>query len=552
MDTVKVRELPVKSSALALTDLLVMEDNDGTKTVEVGQFRSLLQQSIYFNTVEDMKNATLHEGDVVQTLGFREINDGGGAIYKIVYAPTDLDDGMLIHYLHTSDTLRAHLVTSGYLNVLQCGAHGDGISDDYSIINKAMQKGMPLYFPKRTYKLSGPIEIKSDTVIDFNGATLRCDVSSCICLGLTEEMNNITIKNAKFIGKYGIEIYSYSKNIIIENCIFDGMQESSITMDKAISLNGVSDVIIRGCTTGSVQSDNVQSNVVKTSIQIASGTKDKNSVGNSNILITGNKFNSYMYGINMTSTILDKNTIISNNQFKGFMYKYLDPEQPSVGIQISCNSDSIIISSCGFNIYDIGIRVAGVVDVNLGCTDIICDNVQTMYSVLSSSANVVLSGLQKFNGVYDRTAKAVVLVPDGYFFQRMSGVLTLSSDIMFTQLSENPVGFYDYSDSLTGSVIDSRNPATLNQTQYRVNDIISEDTSGRIGIWKNLAINIIDSGDITKIGPTALKGAVIALYSSSGAVLKNNSNTICGEDIVLNKYTPVILKNINGLWTRVA
>ena len=145
MDTVKVRELPVKSGPLSLTDLLIVEDNDGTKTTEVRQFRSLLQQSIYFNTVDDMKNATLNEGDVVQTLGFREINDGGGALYKIVYAPTDLDDGMLIHYLRTSDTLRAHLITDGTLNVLQCGVFGNGVADDYTLINKAAKK-VYLYF----------------------------------------------------------------------------------------------------------------------------------------------------------------------------------------------------------------------------------------------------------------------------------------------------------------------------------------------------------------------------------------------------------------------
>ena len=67
MDTVKIRELPQKSGSISLTDLIIIEDNDGTKVAEVGEFRSLLQQSIYFNTVDDMKNATLHEGDVVRT-----------------------------------------------------------------------------------------------------------------------------------------------------------------------------------------------------------------------------------------------------------------------------------------------------------------------------------------------------------------------------------------------------------------------------------------------------------------------------------------------------
>ena len=216
MDTVKVRELPVKSGPLSLTDLLIVEDNDGTKTTEVRQFRSLLQQSIYFNTVEDMKSATLNEGDVVQTLGFREINDGGGALYKIVYAPTDLDDGMTIHYLHTSDTLRAHLITDGRLNVLQCGAFGDGVSDDYSIITKAISKNMPLYFPKRIYKISGPLELKTNTIFDMDGATLFNPNSSCICLGLDEDVSNVIIRNCDFRGKYGVELYPHANRITIE------------------------------------------------------------------------------------------------------------------------------------------------------------------------------------------------------------------------------------------------------------------------------------------------------------------------------------------------
>ena len=247
MDTVKVRELPVKSGPLSLTDLLIVEDNDGTKTTEVRQFRSLLQQSIYFNTVDDMKNATLNEGDVVQTLGFREINDGGGALYKIVYAPTDLDDGMLIHYLRTSDTLRAHLITDGTLNVLQCGVFGNGVADDYTLINKAAKKGLPLFFPKRTYKITGPLEFPSGSVVDFNGSTLKCEISSCICLGLNEDMNDITIKNTKFVGKYGIELYPYSKNIVIENCIFDALSPD-VRMEKAICINGCSDIVVRNCT----------------------------------------------------------------------------------------------------------------------------------------------------------------------------------------------------------------------------------------------------------------------------------------------------------------
>ena len=543
MDTVKVRELPVKSGPLSLTDLLIVEDNDGTKTTEVKQFRSLLQQSIYFNTVEDMKSATLNEGDVVQTLGYREPNDGGGAIYKIVYAPTDLDDGMLIHYLHTSDTLRAHLITDGSLNVLQCGVFGDGVADDYSLINKAAQKGLPLYFPKRTYKISGPLEFKSGTVVDFNGSTIKCEVSSCICLGLNEEMNDIVIRNSRFIGKYGVEIYPYSKNIVIENCIFDAISAST-PMEKAISINGATDIAVRGCTIGTGLGD------LKTGIQIASGTKNKKSVGNANILITGSKFVVKKYGINMTSTITDRNTIISNNQFKGSISE--DPETPIVAIQMSCNSDSILISSCGFNHFNIAIRVAGVVDVVLGCSDIICDNVSIMYGILSDAAIVTLSGLQKFNG-YDsdlQTYQSSNIL--GCIFERMSGLLYMNTVISKSIISSKAgANIQDYETSLTGSLVDTIDPVCRDKiTITNIDDII--DGNPNIPGYMNIAIDVAVSGNITDLGFAALNGQLVALYSSNGAVLKHNTNILCGQDITLNQYTPVILKNINGLWTRVA
>ena len=289
MDTVKVRELPQKSGSISLTDLIIVEDNDGTKIAEVGEFRSLLQQSIYFNTVDDMKNATLHEGDVVRTLGYRDVNDGGGATYKIVYATTDLDDGMLIHYLHTSDTLRAHLIHDGSLNVLQCGAFGDGVSDDYTFITKALEKGYPLFFPKKTYRLSGPLELPSNTNIDFNGSTLFCSVSSCICLGLNEDMNSIVIKNAIFKGKYGIEIYPYAKDIVISNCSFIAMD--SVRMEKAISINGASNIQISNCIVG------FKNKEVGYGLYLSSGLKSTVSYGNSNISITGNKIVASQKGI---------------------------------------------------------------------------------------------------------------------------------------------------------------------------------------------------------------------------------------------------------------
>lgn len=551
MDTVKVRELPTKSGQLSLTDLLIVEDNDGTKTTEVRQFRSLLQQSIYFNTLEDMKNATLNEGDVVQTLGYREINDGGGAIYKIVYAPTDLDDGMLIHYLNTSDTLRAHLIHNGTLNVLQCGVFGNGVADDYTLINKAAQKGLPLFFPKRTYKITGPLEFPSGSVVDFNGSTIKCEVSSCICLGLNEEMTDITIKNTRFVGKYGIEIYPYASNIVIENCVFDPLS-ATVNMEKAISINGCSDIVVRNCTIGNLSGE------ISVGIQMASGTKNKESIGNTNILITGNKFYISKYGVNMTSTIKDKGTVITDNIFKGIREVggldglTITDSDASVGIQMSCNSESIIVNSCEFTKLCAGARVAGVVDVHLGLSDIICEELPCMYSILSDAAVVSLSGIQKYTSHIwknpDTSAGASDIVT-GILFERMSGKLLLNTIIEHDSKSIEALT------SLSGYLVDSIDPICRTPIQVTSLDQINNESDFRetlIPGYMNVAISINVSGDITDLKFPSLNGQLVALYSPNRAVLKHNTNILCGEDIVLNQYTPVILQNKNGLWTRVA
>lgn len=543
MDTVKVRELPIKGGPLSLTDLLIIEDNDGTKTTEVSQFRSLLQQSIYFNTLEDMKSATLHEGDVVTTLGYREINDGGGAIYKIVYAPTDLEDEMLIHYLYTSDTLRAHLVHNGYLNILQCGAFGDGIADDFTFITKAMTKGIPLQFPERVYKVSGPLEFESDTVIDFQNATILCETSSCICLGLDKDMKNIVIKNGNFIGKYGIELYPYSENITIENCTFDG--KNGTPMDTAIAINGVDNVSVVGCTMGLV-------NRVTNGVEISSGVKNKESLGNGNIMISSNRINCNKYGINCTSTIKDNNIVINDNVIMGKKPATTYMMDDCTGVQISSNSESILISSCSFEYMYRCIRVTGVVDVKLGCTDIIGSNVQILYSILSDECQLTLSGMQRAYSMYNgATVSDELLEGVASLFERMSGTLYLNTIID----TEGGSDMYQAAVSLSGKLVDSFNPLAAQPIAItNINDLITESNvqKSKVPGYKNIAIDCQFSGNITDLMFPSLNGQIVALYSSNGAVVKNSIHMNCGADITLNRYTPVIFRNVNGLWYRIA
>ena len=543
MDTVKVRELPQKSGSISLTDLIIVEDNDGTKIAEVGEFRSLLQQSIYFNTVDDMKNATLHEGDVVRTLGYRDVNDGGGATYKIVYAPTDLDDGMLIHYLHTSDTLRAHLIHDGSLNVLQCGAFGDGVSDDYTFITKALEKGYPLFFPKKTYRLSGPLELPSNTNIDFNGSTLFCSVSSCICLGLNEDMNSIVIKNAIFKGKYGIEIYPYAKDIVISNCSFIAMD--SARMEKAISINGASNIQISNCTVG------FKNKEVGYGLYLSSGLKNTVSYGNSNISITGNKIVASQKGIELNSTTDDKNIVITDNMIEGYGSDVANTGS-TVGIQISDNCESMIIASNGLSNLYTGVVVTGIVDVTVGFTDMIFDDTRIMYSILSDQAKVTMSGLQKFCGMHTKTTKATDPASNiCYIFDRMTGILKMNT-IIDTSVVPSGVTIRQCLTSLAGDLIDSIHPTCRDVITLSSASELNNNLNNKIPGYMNVAIDLNYSGNINDLTFPSLNGQLVAVYSSSGATLKSNTNILMSADVKLNRYTPVILRNNNGLWTRVA
>lgn len=545
MDTVKIRELPQKSGSISLTDMIIIEDNDGTKTAEVGEFRSLLQQSIYFNTVEDMKNATLHEGDVVRTLGYRDVNDGGGATYKIVYAPTDLDDGMLVHYLRTSDTLRAHLVHQGSLNVLQCGAFGDGVSDDYSFITKALAKGYPLFFPKKTYRLSGPIELPTNTTIDFNGSTLLCTVSSCICLGLTEDMNSIIIKNAIFKGKYGIEVYPYSKDITIKDCTFISMDGAR--MEKAISICGATNVQVEDCTIG------FKNKEVGYGIYLSSGTKNTTSYGSSNISINGNKIVASQYGIHLTSTTDDRNIVISGNMIEGYGNDVANTGS-TVGIQIADNCESMVISNIGLsNLYN-GIVVTGIVDVTVGFTDIICDDVRIMYSILSDQAKVTMSGLQKFCGMHKKstTEESEDVVQNVcYIFDRMTGIIKMNT-IIDTSTVPSGVTIRQALTSLAGDLIDSIHPTCRDRITLNSSGELNSTLNNKVPGYMNVSIDLNYSGTINDLTFPSLNGQLVAVYSSAGATLKSNSNILMSADVKLNRYTPVILRNNSGIWYRVA
>ncbi len=133
------------------------------------------KQNIFAN-VEDLKNATVSNGDTVSTLGFYEANDGGGATYTITN--TGKIDGKFNIILNNG--LIAQLkVNNNTILVDQLGAKGDGINDDVSFIQTAFDSKYTVTFsPNKIYKLvTNGLAIRNNLNIVGNNATILVDDS---------------------------------------------------------------------------------------------------------------------------------------------------------------------------------------------------------------------------------------------------------------------------------------------------------------------------------------------------------------------------------------
>ena len=125
---------------------------------------SIIKQKVFhFNNVEDMKNClTLSPGDVVQTLGYYEENDGGNGLYKIVNDVALEDDGGSVHGLENG--LKAKLIIkNNCINVKQFGAYGDNSHNDTAACRNAIESARvnsninEVHFPSGKYLISNTI-----------------------------------------------------------------------------------------------------------------------------------------------------------------------------------------------------------------------------------------------------------------------------------------------------------------------------------------------------------------------------------------------------------
>ena len=108
---------------------------------------SIIKKKIYhFDNIKEMKNClTLTTGDVVETLGYYSINDGGGATYKIRNKVSeDVEDNGSINFIG-SNLVAELIIENDKVNVKQFGAKGNGETDDTDSIVNAINFANNIY-----------------------------------------------------------------------------------------------------------------------------------------------------------------------------------------------------------------------------------------------------------------------------------------------------------------------------------------------------------------------------------------------------------------------
>ena len=191
---------------------------DGVNIIALSNSETLIAEKIInlqsvivtFNTVTEMKsNTTLNSGDIVKTIGYSSITDGGGAEYIVV------DSEPSSYYEELQNDLYAKLIIKGSINVKSLGLDDQtDIALKLNELESMMSDDYSLYFPTGDYLISTTFETDhcKELYGDGYSSKITCD----------------SLEDALIFGSTNISIH----DIFLYNNI-----ASNITDGKGITLN---------------------------------------------------------------------------------------------------------------------------------------------------------------------------------------------------------------------------------------------------------------------------------------------------------------------------
>jgi hypothetical protein len=400
-------------------DNLDVQDEINTKLDEMaesGELEAIIMDFINsnatwnFDSVADMKLASgLIDGSYTKTLGYYDVNDGGGACYK-VRTKTNADTPNDMTLIAIGDDLVADLIENGNINILQLGAKGDNDTENGDIFKFACNNFNKVYVPTGEYKISQNCIINNNCLIYGDGKTSKLHFyGSAENLGGNTNYT-VSIKDLQLINNQGIAYHlnrTGIKNVKIEDCNINATGYGvlvNLNTDNGENIHILNNEI-------SSNDDGVEINTTSTSedkfknvfvignkISIPGGSGDGSGFGigvadGKNITITNNIIdNSRLEALHIEGSskkVIISNNIATNCQLHGIKVfnVYGNPERFTVtnnqlsgngnntGIYLvyNPNGDSREIydlSNNSISNFEIGINDSGNID---GCQIISCE-----------------------------------------------------------------------------------------------------------------------------------------------------------------------------------
>lgn len=128
------------------------------------------------------------------------------------------------------------------------GAAGDGTVDDTNAIQQALNDGgYIVFYPQKTYKVTGTLRVYANTIIDLNGSTIISTTKHLMYNFLSSDTftgyagnGNITVKNGTIIG--GSISFAHGEMLELKGILF----KNSLN-DHFLEIAGCKDYAIKDC-----------------------------------------------------------------------------------------------------------------------------------------------------------------------------------------------------------------------------------------------------------------------------------------------------------------